>query len=74
MKFVFKLVFLILVDLLTQLPAYFIASLFVDLKISYLVCFALGAAWCHVGIVFNDIVQENRKRKNKEAENGAEMR
>ena len=65
MKFVLKLVFLFLVDLLTQLPAYFIASLFVEIKITYLVCFVLGAAWCHIGIVFNEILQDYKTRKKQ---------
>ena len=74
MKFIFKLVFLFLTDLLVQVSAYFIASLFVDANKTYLFCFVFGSFWCRLGIIANDIARDNKTRKNKESSNGTEVR
>jgi len=64
------LFFLLLINLATQIPAYFIASIFVDTKIIYLFCFVSGAAWCYTGLIFNTLIYNNgildKAKKEKE--------
>jgi len=60
-KQILKIIAVLLMTLITQIPAYFIASLFTDTKISFLICFAMGSAWCHLGMFFNEITRRKGK-------------